>query len=289
MPSAYIREYRFQMWDWVGGRYSVWSSIGVSLAIAIGARQLPGVPARRSRDRRALPQRPPGRRICRSLMGLIGVWNINFMHLPTLAVLPYDDSLRRFPAYLQQLEMESNGKSVMLDGEAGAVRDCRGDLGRAGQQRPALLLPATASGDAARGVRFPAAGPLVLRQPGAAEPRHRQLPGAGRGVHERAVRADGARRAAAAGAAAGTSGSSDSAQGRSRQPPEHDRAVPEARPCNARTSDRTLRAQRVSRRASCGESMPSISGGWSWARNSPRSLLPRWRTRTAVMQRRRRC
>jgi glucose-6-phosphate isomerase len=51
-------------------------------------------------------------------MGLMGVWNINFMHLPTLAVLPYDDSLRRFPAYLQQLEMESNGKSVMLDGKA---------------------------------------------------------------------------------------------------------------------------------------------------------------------------
>src|SRR5205085_10406290 len=50
------------------------------------------------------------------LMGLIAVWNINFMSLPTLAVLPYDDSLRRFPAYLQQLEMESNGKSVTLDG-----------------------------------------------------------------------------------------------------------------------------------------------------------------------------
>src|SRR5213595_3974951 len=49
-------------------------------------------------------------------MGLIGVWNINFMNLPTLAVLPYDGSLRRFPAYLQQLEMESNGKSVTLEG-----------------------------------------------------------------------------------------------------------------------------------------------------------------------------
>src|SRR5205814_170243 len=50
------------------------------------------------------------------LMGLIAVWNINFMNLPTLAVLPYDGSLRRFPAYLQQLEMESNGKSVTLEG-----------------------------------------------------------------------------------------------------------------------------------------------------------------------------
>ena len=108
-------DYRFQMWDWVGGRYSVWSSIGVSLAIAIGRKNfldfLAGGHAIDEHFRSAawtdnLP----------ALMGLIGVWNINFMKLPTLAVLPYDDSLRRFPAYLQQLEMESNGKSVLLDG-----------------------------------------------------------------------------------------------------------------------------------------------------------------------------
>src|SRR4029078_6780060 len=53
-------------------------------------------------------------------MGLIGFWNINCLELPTLAVLPYDGRLRRFPAYLQQLEMESNGKSVTVAGEAGA-------------------------------------------------------------------------------------------------------------------------------------------------------------------------
>jgi glucose-6-phosphate isomerase len=103
------------MWDWVGGRYSIWSSIGVTLAIAIGERNfldfLAGGYAVDQHFRSAawadnLPV----------LMGLLGVWNINFMGLPTLAVLPYDDSLRRFPAYLQQLEMESNGKSVMLDG-----------------------------------------------------------------------------------------------------------------------------------------------------------------------------
>ncbi len=51
-----------------------------------------------------------------ALMGLIGVWNINFLKLPTLAVLPYDDRLARFPAYLQQLDMESNGKRVRMDG-----------------------------------------------------------------------------------------------------------------------------------------------------------------------------
>ena len=112
-------EYRFQMWDWVGGRYSVWSSIGVSLAIAIGAQSfldfLGGGHEIDEHFRAA-----PWQENLPALMGLLGVWNINFMRLPTLAVLPYDDSLRRFPAYLQQLQMESNGKSVMLDGEATA-------------------------------------------------------------------------------------------------------------------------------------------------------------------------
>jgi glucose-6-phosphate isomerase len=108
-------EYRFQMWDWVGGRYSIWSSIGVTLAIAIGEKNfldfLGGGHALDEHFRTAAwPDNLP------VLMGLIGVWNINFLGLPTLAVLPYDDSLRRFSAYLQQLEMESNGKSVMLDG-----------------------------------------------------------------------------------------------------------------------------------------------------------------------------
>jgi glucose-6-phosphate isomerase len=109
-------DYRFQMWDWVGGRYSVWSSIGVSLAIAIGERNFldflsGGYEVDEHFRGTAWPQNLP------VLMGLAAVWNINFMNLPTLAVLPYDDSLRRFPAYLQQLEMESNGKSVLLDGK----------------------------------------------------------------------------------------------------------------------------------------------------------------------------
>jgi glucose-6-phosphate isomerase len=110
-------QYRFQMWDWVGGRYSVWSSIGVSLAIAIGERNfldfLAGGHEMDEHFRSA-----PWQENLPVLMGLTAVWNINFMNLPTLAVLPYDDSLRRFPAYLQQLEMESNGKSVALDGKA---------------------------------------------------------------------------------------------------------------------------------------------------------------------------
>jgi glucose-6-phosphate isomerase len=108
-------DYRFQMWDWVGGRYSVWSSIGVSLVIAVGAARfrefLAGAAAI---DEHFLAA--PWEANLPALMGLIGVWNIQFLHLPTLAVLPYDERLARFPAYLQQLTMESNGKHVRSDG-----------------------------------------------------------------------------------------------------------------------------------------------------------------------------
>jgi glucose-6-phosphate isomerase len=108
--------YRFMMWDWVGGRYSLWSSIGVSLAIAIGRvaflELLAGAHAIDEHFRSA-----PWERNLPALMGLLGVWNINCLELPTLAVLPYDGRLGRFPAYLQQLDMESNGKSVTLAGQ----------------------------------------------------------------------------------------------------------------------------------------------------------------------------
>jgi glucose-6-phosphate isomerase len=107
--------YRFVMWDWVGGRYSLWSSIGVSLAIAIGRDAfiefLSGA-ARMDEHFRTTPWE----RNLPALMGLLGVWNINCLELPTLAVLPYDGRLKRFPAYLQQLDMESNGKSVSVPG-----------------------------------------------------------------------------------------------------------------------------------------------------------------------------
>jgi glucose-6-phosphate isomerase len=135
-------EYRFQMWDWVGGRYSIWSSIGVTLAIAIGEQHfrdfLAGGHELDEHFRSAswadnLP----------ALMGLTDVWNIDFLKLPTLAVLPYDDSLRRFPAYLQQLEMESNGKSVMLDGltvESDTAAVIWGEAGNNGQHSFFQLL-----------------------------------------------------------------------------------------------------------------------------------------------------
>lgn len=108
-------ERRFPIWDWVGGRYSIWSSVGVSLAISIGATAfgdfLAGAAAM---DKHFIDA--PWRNNVPVLMGLTGIWNINFLKLPTLAVLPYNDRLARLPAYLQQLEMESNGKSVRSDG-----------------------------------------------------------------------------------------------------------------------------------------------------------------------------
>jgi glucose-6-phosphate isomerase len=109
-------DYRFQMWDWVGGRYSIWSSIGVSLAVAIGRENfLEFLGGGHDMDEHF--RTAPWQSNLPVLAGLTGIWNINFLQLPTHAVLPYDDRLRRFPAYLQQLEMESNGKSVTLEGK----------------------------------------------------------------------------------------------------------------------------------------------------------------------------
>jgi glucose-6-phosphate isomerase len=110
------RDYRFDMWDWVGGRYSMWSSIGVALAIAVGRDNFLGL-LKGGHEMDEHFRTAPWAQNLPVLMGLLGVWNINFLQLPTLAVLPYDDRLKRFPAYLQQLEMESNGKSVMMDGK----------------------------------------------------------------------------------------------------------------------------------------------------------------------------
>jgi glucose-6-phosphate isomerase len=108
---------RFTMWDWVGGRYSVWSAVGLSVALALGMDQfelmLDGGHEMDEHFRNT-----PFENNLPVLAGLLGVWNRNFLGLDSLAVLPYDQRLHRFPAYLQQLEMESNGKSVTLAGTA---------------------------------------------------------------------------------------------------------------------------------------------------------------------------
>jgi len=105
----------FGFWDWVGGRYSMDSAIGLSTMIAIGPeafhRMLAGFHAIDEHFRTA-----PFERNLPVLLGLMTVWYTDFFGAETVAVLPYDQYLKRFPAYLQQLTMESNGKSVTLDG-----------------------------------------------------------------------------------------------------------------------------------------------------------------------------
>ncbi len=113
-----IREDRiFGFWDWVGGRYSVWSAIGLPIALAVGydnfAKFLAGADAM---DRHFLSA--PLEENLPVIMALLGVWYRNAWGFSTHAVLPYDQRLSRFAAYLQQQDMESNGKSVTLDGEA---------------------------------------------------------------------------------------------------------------------------------------------------------------------------
>jgi glucose-6-phosphate isomerase len=116
-------DYRFAMWDWVGGRYSIWSSIGVSLAIAIGGANFEAFLGGAAQMDQHFQSAPWAGNLP-VLAGMLGVWNINFLDLPTLAVLPYDQRLSRLSAYLQQLEMESNGKSVRLDGRAAPTSTC---------------------------------------------------------------------------------------------------------------------------------------------------------------------
>jgi len=106
----------FGFWDWVGGRYSMDSAIGLSTMLAIGEEDframLAGFHAMDEHFRTASPERN-----LPLLLGLMAIWNNNFLDAPTVAVLPYEQYLKRFPAYLQQLTMESNGKHVTLDGK----------------------------------------------------------------------------------------------------------------------------------------------------------------------------
>lgn len=106
----------FGFWDWVGGRYSMDSAIGLSTMLAIGPEQFHAMLAgMHEMDEHA--RTAPWRENLPVLMGLLNVWNRNFLGTSSVAVLPYEQYLVRFPAYLQQLTMESNGKSVRLDGE----------------------------------------------------------------------------------------------------------------------------------------------------------------------------
>ncbi|MCW5619621.1 MAG: glucose-6-phosphate isomerase [Burkholderiales bacterium] len=113
IPDAHV----FEFWDWVGGRYSLWSAIGLSIALYVGMDNfdalLDGAHAMDAHFRASAPTHN-----LPMILGLLGIWYRNFWGTATHAVLPYDQGLHRFTAHLQQLDMESNGKSVDLQGRS---------------------------------------------------------------------------------------------------------------------------------------------------------------------------
>ena len=125
----------FDLWDWVGGRYSVWSAIGLPIAIALGMDRFEDMLAgAHDMDRHFLTA--PLNVNLPVILGLIGLWNIDFLGAQGLAILPYDEGLRGLPNYLRQLEMESNGKALDRFGlpvEAGTAGIVFGDPGTRGQ------------------------------------------------------------------------------------------------------------------------------------------------------------
>lgn len=132
----------FPMWDWVGGRYSLWSAIGLPIALAIGMDGFNQLRAGAAAMDEHFASAPLAENLP-VLMGLIGIWYSNFWGAHSHAVLPYDHYLRFFPKYLQQLDMESNGKRALVDGgsvnyHTGAV--VWGDAGTNGQHSFHQLL-----------------------------------------------------------------------------------------------------------------------------------------------------
>ncbi|WP_299019160.1 glucose-6-phosphate isomerase [Tepidimonas sp. HKU77] len=138
VPAAQIHRF----WDWVGGRYSLWSAIGLPLAIAIGRTGFEQLLAGGHAVDEHVRHAPPARNLPLAL-ALLGVWNRNFLRCPTLAVAVYSARLDGWVPFQQQLEMESNGKSVHVDGSAVAVDTCPivwGGLGNDGQHAYFQLL-----------------------------------------------------------------------------------------------------------------------------------------------------
>jgi len=101
----------FPFWNWVGGRYSLWSAVGLSIALGVGFEHFRSLLDGAHKADQEFAQQPFSSNIA-VVMGLIGIWNANFLGAPSHAVLPYHQHLHRFPAYLQQADMESNGKQV---------------------------------------------------------------------------------------------------------------------------------------------------------------------------------
>ena len=134
--------HQLEFGEWIGGRFSLWSPIGISLAMQLGMDVFDALLA----GAHAMDQhfmKAPIEENLPTLMALVGAWNCQFLNIPTHAVLPYDGRLKSLPAYLQQLEMESNGKSVGLDGGPVHHTTCPilwGDVGPNGQHAFYQLL-----------------------------------------------------------------------------------------------------------------------------------------------------
>lgn len=125
----------FDMWDWVGGRFSLWSAIGLPIALSLGFEGFEEL-LQGAYEMDLHFQQAPLEKNAPVMMALVGIWNRNFLGYPALALLPYDQCLHRFPAYMQQAEMESNGKSVNWAGEPisyGSVPLVWGEVGINGQ------------------------------------------------------------------------------------------------------------------------------------------------------------
>ncbi len=115
MQFGVAEENIFKMWDWVGGRYSLWSAIGLSIVISIGPDNFDALLEGAQEVDEHFKTAPLAENIP-VIMALIGIWYNNFYNAESIAILPYDQNMHRFPAYLQQADMESNGKGCDRDG-----------------------------------------------------------------------------------------------------------------------------------------------------------------------------
>ena len=241
----------FGFWDWVGGRYSIWSSIGLPLAIAIGPEHYLDF-LRGGADVDAHFREAPPERNIPLLMGLVSVWNRNVLGYASQAVIPYDQRLGRFPAYLQQLQMESNGKSVRRDGSAverptGPI--VWGEPGTNGQHAFFQLLH--------QGTEIAPLDFLVAARPTGADAHHHDLLVAncfaqGEALMRGRNRAEAEAITAKQGASRRRGGAAGAAQDLLRQPAVVDLRLCPARPAHARAADRALRAQGVRRGGDLG-------------------------------------
>jgi glucose-6-phosphate isomerase len=159
----------FGFWDWVGGRYSIWSSIGLTLAIAVGPARFEEF-LRGANDVDAHFREAPLESNIPALMGLLGVWCRDVWGHASQAVIPYDQRLARFPAYLQQLEMESNGKSTTLDGSPATMATAPVIWGEPGTNGQHAFFQMLHQGTEAIPVDF-----LVAAEPTAADAHHHGL------------------------------------------------------------------------------------------------------------------